>query len=336
MAALKSLLILSIVATSFINIGFARHHKLPIVLIHGGAGDITDDRIEGKLKGVKLAAQIGYMTLTNGGSALDAVEEAVRSMELDENFNAGYGAVLTWDGEVEADASIMNGANLNAGCVSIVKNILHPISVARSVMEKSQHTYLAGEGVMRFAKDKGFEILPNGTLVTESAKKALENYKNQTVELKENHKYFGEPGTVGAVAIDAEGNIAASTSTGGLTGIGRIGDSSILGAGTYADNAMGGISATGHGETIMRYNLASRILHLMKFRGMSAQDASKTALEAMTKHFNETAGVITMDVFGDVGIYFTSKRMAWAYQRYNEIHFGLEKGDDYMEIIDQS
>lgn len=258
-------------------------------------------------------------------------------MELDENFNAGYGAVLTWDGEVEADASIMNGADLNGGCVSIVKNILHPISLARKVMEKSRHTYLAGDGVMSFARNSGFKILPNGSLVTESAKKALENFKNQTVNLKSNN-YFGEPGTVGAVAIDVEGNLAVATSTGGITGklSGRIGDSPILGAGTYADNSMGAVSATGHGETIMRYNLASRILQLIKLKGLSAQKASKVALEGMTRKLNETAGVITIDAFGDIGVYFTSKRMAWAYKKDNEIHFGIEKGDDFLEIVGHS
>lgn len=317
-------------------ISLQRFRSLTTVLVHGGTDEILDDKIEHKLSGVKLAAQIGHKILLNGGSALDAVEEAVRSMELDENFNASYGSALNFDGEVEADASIMNGANLKGGCVSIVKNILHPITLARRVMDKSKHVYLAGDGVMKFAKKEGFEILPNGSLVTESAKKALEAYKAKKYVSKK-QEYPGSLGTVGAVAIDIEGNVAAATSTGGMTGKlpGRIGDSPILGAGTYADNSVGAISATGHGETIMRYNLASRILHLMQFKNMSPQEASKYVLKTMTKKFNKPAGVITIDSFGGIGIYFTSKRMAWAYQRDNEMHFGIHKVDDNTGKYDQ-
>lgn len=172
------------------------------------------------------------------------------------NFPVGYGAVLNIDGDVVMDASIMSGDNLNAGCVTLVEDILHPITLARRVMENTNHTFLGGDGAMRFAKQQGIPILqPKGQLVTENAKIALENFKRDqaigisTVNAKTEtgheaySKLYGEPGTVGAVAIDANGNIAAATSTGGMTGklVGRIGDSPLLGSGTYADNKSGNI-----------------------------------------------------------------------------------------------
>lgn len=235
------------------------------------------------------------------------------------------------------DAAIMNGYDLSAGCVSIAKDIMHPIALARAIMEKTRHRYLAGEGAMTFAKEEGFEILPEGALVTEKSKKSLEDFKNSfgnSSRLVE-EMLFGSPGTVGAVAIDAYGNVAAATSTGGITGKmpGRIGDSPILGGGTYADNASGCLSATGHGETIMRYNVASRILALTEYFGLSAQEATIKVLEEMTKRFNQTAGVISIDPKGNLGIYFTSKRMSWAYQRGGELHYGVDKDEDNMEIV---
>lgn len=292
--------------------------------------------IEGKMKGVTKAVQMGYKALQTTGSVLDAVQEAVRSMELDDYFNAGYGSVLTWNGDVEMDASIQNGADLNYGCVSILKDILSPISVARLVMEKSRHNYLAGDGAMEFACSQNVEILPEGSLVTEKSKIALQEFKNA---LNDNFSWtntngtFGEPGTVGAVAIDAHGNIAAATSTGGVTGKmpGRIGDSSIIGAGTVADNKFVGVSATGHGETFIRYSVAQKILALIEFKGFSAQKAAEKVLTDMTSRFNETGGVVSLDAKGNVGIYFTSKHMAWAYRKGSKIHYGLTHGEENVE-----
>ncbi|KAL5277574.1 hypothetical protein ACFFRR_002662 [Megaselia abdita] len=313
----------------------------PIVLVHGGAGTIAESSITGKVKGVTLAVRMGYKALQKTGSVLDAVQEAVRSMELDDHFNAGYGSVLSWNGEVEMDAAIQNGADLSCGCVSVLKNILSPISVARMVMEKSRHNYLAGEGAMQFARCKDVEILPDGTLVTEKSKIALENFKkamsNSTLRnnLSWSDLTFGEPGTVGAVAIDAEGNIAAATSTGGMTGKlpGRVGDSPIIGGGTIADNQFVGVSATGHGETFMRYTVAQKILALIEFKGFSAQQASEKVLNDMTARFNETGGVVSIDAKGGVGIHFTSKHMAWAYRRGSEMHYGITPGEDNVEEV---
>lgn len=317
----------------------------PVVLVHGGAGDIPVERVEGKLVGVKCAARIGYDKLKETGCVLDAVEEAVRSMELDPYFNAGYGSVLTTEGNVEMEASIMNGATLRAGCASLVKDIRHPISLARRVM-KTPHNFLAGEGVMQFAKDEGFEILsPPGQLVTEYAKEALEEWKEgqrrgevefARTEIGSSNKYNkAEVGTVGAVAIDANGNIAVATSTGGITGKlpGRVGDTPLVGAGTYADNHVGGVSTTGHGETIMKYCLAHDILKRIDFLGENAQTATENACKAMTKRLTGTAGAITIDSQGRVGISFTSQRMAWAYIKGSTIAYGIEQNQHLEEAL---
>ena len=303
-------------------------------MVHGGAGEISNEAIWPTLtNGVKLAARMGYETLKRNGNAVDAVQQAVEYLESNPNYNAGYGGVLTWNGNVEMDAAIMNGSDLNAGCVSVAKDIMHPIALARSIMDKTRHKYLAGEGAMTYAKANGFELLPEGALVTESAKKALENFKNSFGNATTTS--YGSPGTVGAVAIDQYGNVAAATSTGGINGKmpGRIGDSPILGGGTYADNNSGCVSATGNGETIMRYNVASRILALTEYFGYSAQEATVKVLNEMTDRFNQTAGVISIDPKGNLGIYFTSRRMSWAYQRGGELHFGIHQNEDNVEIV---
>ncbi|KAL9886096.1 putative isoaspartyl peptidase/L-asparaginase GA20639 [Glossina fuscipes fuscipes] len=319
---------------------------VPTVLVHGGAGKIAEDAIPAKLGGVKMAAHIGYETLLSTGDVVSAVEEAVRSMEANGAFNAGYGSVLNWEGNIQMDAAIMNGSDLNAGCVSLITDILHPISLARCVMEKTRHTYLAGCDAMIFAAESNFTLLPEGALITNESKQALEDYKNSinggitefdgiSIE-NELTETFGSPGTVGAVAIDANGNVAAATSTGGLTGKmpGRIGDSPILGGGTYADNAAGSVSATGHGESIMRFNVASRILALVKYKGLTAPEATSKVLDEMRERFNQTAGVISIDHQGNLGIYFTSQHMPWAYQSNNGLHYGVTKNIITMEEIE--
>ncbi|XP_065357319.1 isoaspartyl peptidase/L-asparaginase-like [Calliphora vicina] len=310
---------------------------IPTVLVHGGAGNIGYDTLPVKKYGIKLAARTGYETLMSTGNVVDAVQKAVEYLEFDPNFNAGCGAALTWEGKVEMDAAIMNGYDLNSGCVSVAKDILHPIALARSIMDKTRHSYLAGDGAMAYAKSDGFEILPEGALVTEKAKKALEGFKNNFGNGSgfEKPKTFGSPGTVGAVAIDAYGNVAAATTTGGITSKmpGRIGDSPVLGGGTYADNASGCVSTTGTGESIMRYNVASRILQLTENFGYTAQEATIKILDQMTERFKHEAGVICIDSKGNLGIYFNSRRMPWAYQRDGELHFGVDKGEDEVEIV---
>ncbi|XP_055844763.1 probable isoaspartyl peptidase/L-asparaginase GA20639 [Episyrphus balteatus] len=318
----------------------------PILIVQGGAGDITDSRVPGKLTGIKESLRVGIKILENGGSSLDAVEEAVRSMELDENFNTGYGACLNTDGVVEVEASIMDGKSLKSGCVTLLQDIMHPISVARKVMEKTNHTFIGGESAMNFARTQKFEVLPQGSLVTENAKIALEEFKERQrkgldtffsrTELDKKQESVGELGeTVGAVAIDANGNIAVATSTGGMTGKipGRIGDTPILGCGTYADNEIGGVSTTGHGETIMRFNLAQRILQRISYKEENAQKATEDVTMEMTKRLVGTGGAITIDKKGDVGVYFTSKRMAWGYIKGNQLVYGINQGETFTEDL---
>lgn len=240
----------------------------------------------------------------------------------------------------------MDGSNLNAGCCTLVEDILHPISLARLVMDRTKHVFLGADGAMQFAKSQGIEIMePPGQLVTEYARQALEDYKDDlrhgrdTTNAKTeigHRKDFGEVGTVGAVAVDKNGNIAVATSTGGMTGklVGRIGDTPLLGSGTYADNLMGGVSTTGHGETILKYNLAHRILNRMHYDKVDADTATKEALIEMTTRLNQTAGAITVGADGTFSFYFTSKKMAWAYQDIpGEVNFGLLEGEHFQENI---
>ncbi|KAG5881204.1 hypothetical protein JTB14_026646 [Gonioctena quinquepunctata] len=298
----------------------------PIILVHGGAGDIPDTWVPAKIAGVRKSVEIGYKILKDGGSALDAAEAAVKYMEDNEEFNAGYGSVLNLDGEVEMDASIMMGSDLSAGAVTVVKDIAHPISLARLVMEKTPHILLAGAGANRFAKEQGIPTVPPGSLVTKKAQLALAAFKKHGGSRTEiGHANSGDVGTVGAVALDSKGNLVAATSTGGMNGkmVGRSSDTSLIGSGTYADDNIGAVSTTGHGETIAKFCLAHSIIKEMEY-GRDAQTATKETLKKMTERLKNTAGAITLSKTGEPGIYFTSKRMAWAYQRGNTINFGIE------------
>ncbi|XP_073828789.1 probable isoaspartyl peptidase/L-asparaginase GA20639 [Musca autumnalis] len=328
----------------------------PILLIHGGAGDITDARVPGKLGGMKkaLRSAIEHLIPPSGGegSSLNAVEAAVRSMECDENFNAGYGSCLNLDGKAEVEASIMEGDKLRAGCVTLIHDIMHPISVARYVMQKTQHTFLGGVAAQKFALDQGFEQMTDGSLVTDDARRALQEFKERQAkgldtifartELDaekrdpKEKETIGESGsTVGAVAIDSKGDIAVATSTGGITGkvAGRIGDTPLLGCGTYADNKIGGVSTTGHGETIMRFNLAQKILSKIQYGNKTAQQATEEACKEMTERLVGTGGAITIDARGNVGIYWTSKRMAYAYIKGNKLIYGINNDEQFEEDL---
>lgn len=306
----------------------------PIIIVHGGAGDIPQGRVKGKLDGMKTSVKAGYEVLKNGGSALDAVEAAVVSMEKDENFNAGYGSVLTLRGEVEMEASIMRGQDLNVGGVTLVREFLHPISIAHKVLTDSPHSLLGGEGAKLFALEKGFKPIPPESLISENAKKALENFLKRgdfgRTEIGPNDE--GGVGTVGAVAIDSQGHVAAATSTGGMSGkaVGRIGDTPQIGSGTYADDLIGGVSTTGHGESILKYCLAHSIIKHMEC-GTDANTATNIAVEGMTSRLKNTAGAITLSKDGDVGVHFSSKRMSWAYVKNGQIFYGIEPGEVLQE-----
>lgn len=303
-----------------------------MILVHGGAGTIAESRWPGAFRGTKQAVRLAYEILSAGGTALDAVEVAVKSLELDENFNSGYGSVLTLNGTVEMDASIMDGATLNAGCVTIVKDIFHPITLARRVMENTPHTFLGGEATREFAIAEGFKILSPGDLVTERARTSLEAFLNE--QLRDEMMSMG---TVGAVAVDANGNVAAATSTGGMTGkyVGRIGDTPLLGSGTYADNRYGAVSTTGFGEYIMRFNLAKDILTRIRYLGETPAEATENSLLEMVEVTAHTAGAITVSKDGELGFNWSSETMSFAYQKTpTEVCYGVTKDHIQTPICD--
>jgi beta-aspartyl-peptidase (threonine type) len=275
----------------------------PLVLVHGGAGLYADDRVEPARHGCRLAADAGAAVLERGGSALDAVCEAVRVLEDDPEFNAGTGSCLTADGTVEMDACVMEGAHLLSGAVAALTGVRNPVLGARRVMEQSRHVLLAGEGARRFLLANGIEPWPEEQLVTERAR---EKWRAQAPE--------GKHGTVGAVARDAGGHLAAATSTGGILRKlpGRVGDSPIPGAGTFADDARAAASATGTGEPILRLGLTRTAADLV--RALGPQAAVEEALRQLRERTGGEAGLILLAADGEPGIARTTRRMSWAWR----------------------
>lgn len=281
----------------------------PVILVHGGAWDIPDRLVDANRKGVERSTEAGWKALKEGGSALDAVVAAVNVLEDDPTFDAGIGSVLTEDGTVEMDALIMDGSTLDAGAVVGLRDVRYPIKLARKVMEETPHVMMTGEGANRVAEEFGLERITQDELVTEEAKLEFKEWS----EKAEFGSSFGHD-TVGAIALDSEGNIAAATSTGGVTGkrVGRIGDVPLIGSGGYADSRVGGVSTTGHGESIMKVNLARLVLNYVE-AGMKIQEASEKALGYMSVRVKGNGGLIALDAEGNIGAAFTTKRMVWAY-----------------------
>ncbi|MFT2090566.1 isoaspartyl peptidase/L-asparaginase family protein [Paraglaciecola sp. 2405UD69-4] len=294
----------------------------PIALaIHGGAGTITkanlSDEREAQYR-AKLAESVkaGYAVLVKGGTSEDAVIKAIQVMEASPLFNAGIGAVFTWDGEHELDASIMRGQDKQAGAVAGVKRTKSPIAAAQLVMNKSVHVMLSGEGADQFAEANGLEMTTNTSFDTERRQKALEKVKQNI--LKNDHAMNIDPevvdykfGTVGAVALDKHGNLAAATSTGGMTAKrwGRIGDSPIIGAGTWADNESCAVSATGHGEYFIRNHVAADICSRVKYAGKTIQEAGDDVIHGVLSPEAGSGGVIIMDSKGKIAMPFNSEGM---------------------------
>jgi len=272
------------------------------LVIHGGAGTIerakmTAEKDSAIRAGLNKALGAGSRLLAAGGKALDAVEAAVRLLEDDPNFNAGRGAVFTYEGTHELDASIMDGSTRDAGAVADVSATKNPIGLARAVMEKSPHVFLAGEGADRFSKEQGLEQVPNDYFSTPERRRQLEEMKSSKVSaLEVEYKY----GTVGAVALDSNGNVAAATSTGGTTGKrwGRVGDSPIIGAGTYADDRACAVSATGAGEYFIRAAAAHEICARIRLKGEAPQAAADAVL-AEIKALGGSGGVIVLTPGGE-------------------------------------
>lgn len=283
------------------------------IALHGGAGEMTRDNLspdEFAVYQVELskALDIGTQILQSGGTSLDAVEQTIRYLEDCPLFNAGKGAVFTHDGRNELDASIMNGQTLEAGAVAGVRNVKNPISLARKVMEQSPHVMLSGDGALEFARHTGQQIVDSSYFVTEKSWRALQ-------QMLAKEKF----GTVGCVALDLQGNLSAGTSTGGMTNKrwGRIGDSPIIGAGTYANNRSCAISATGHGEYFIRYTVAADISALMLYKGMELSDAVKLVVHNKLVDACGSGGVIAVDRQGNVSLETNTSGMFRAYAKSN-------------------
>jgi L-asparaginase / beta-aspartyl-peptidase len=293
----------------------SQEKKSPVLVVHGGAWAIPDDVIEGHLRGVRDAQAAGWGVLEKGGSALDAVEEAVAFMEEDEVFDAGRGSFLTSDGTVQLDALLMDGATLRAGGVGCVERIRNPIRAARKVLSESPHVYFVSDGAERFAAEHGIELIENKELVLPREVERLKNAgpKQKIGEPDPTFSATSSHDTVGAVACDRNGNIAAATSTGGTLNKtpGRIGDSSLIGCGCYADDQSAAISCTGWGEPIMKLVLAKWTADRVA-AGDSPEQSARDAIAYLHSRLNGHGGMIVVDANGRVGIAHNTPRMAWA------------------------
>jgi len=313
-----------------------------VLVIHGGAGtinrgDMTPEMEKAYKDALTAALQKGYDKLKSGSPALDAIQAAITYMEDSPLFNAGKGAVLTSEGKAELDAAIMNGSNLTAGSVAGVTTVKNPILAARAVMEKSVHVMMAGKGADQFAASQGLEIVDPSYFIIEKRVKALEKVKaadsikiinekskkstgNNNSEFpkpllkqKENHDY--KYGTVGAVALDRYGNMAAGTSTGGMMNkkFGRIGDAPVIGAGTYANNATCAISCTGWGEYFIRLVMAKSVSDLMEYKNLSLENAANEMIMKKLPSLGGDGGLIAVDKNGNIAMPFNTSGMYRGY-----------------------
>lgn len=293
----------------------------PITLvIHGGAGTIKRENMSPEKEkayhgALKQALDSGYSVLEHGGRSLDAVIAVIKLLEDDPLFNAGKGAVFTNEGKNELDASIMDGSNLMAGAVAGVTTIKNPITAAYAVMTKSEHVMLVGKGAEKFAQEQGLEIVDPSYFFDSTRYKQLLKAKEKE---HDPHAALIDPytkdkkfGTVGCVALDQFGNIAAGTSTGGMTNkkYGRVGDAPIIGAGTYANNNTCGVSATGHGEYFIRLSVARDISAMMEYAGASLQEAADSVVMKKLEHLGGDGGIIALDRQGNVSMTFNSDGM---------------------------
>jgi beta-aspartyl-peptidase (threonine type) len=290
-------------------------NKQLALIIHGGCGsfdlsvEVEKDNYEGRKRGLSQAIESAWRMLTEGSSALDVVEHAVNLMEEDPVFNAGIGGALDAQKRVSLDASIMRGDTLDAGAVARIRGIPRTISVARKVMEESYHTFLAGEGANDFAESQGFQTLADEEFITE--------YQLHWWNKSERPNPNTNRGTVGAVALDKNGLIVSGTSTGGMSknSSGRIGDTPIIGAGTFADNRYGGASATGYGEPMLRIGLTRTAIDFIRFQRLSAMEASKRAIEEIAPLPLGIAGVVTIDKEGEIGHACNDECLPLAYMK---------------------
>jgi beta-aspartyl-peptidase (threonine type) len=293
---------------------------------------MPDDAVDAHLHGVRNALAAGWRVLERGGAALDAVEEAVVIMEDDETFDAGRGSFLNRDGKVQLDALIMDGATLRAGGVGCVESLRNPVRAARKILSESPHVYFVGEGAEQFAAEHGVPLCENQDLVIPREVERLRDYQCAAANLppKDGNDLFAPEtshDTVGAVALDRDGNIAAATSTGGTLNKapGRLGDSSLIGCGCYADNLSAAVSTTGWGEPIMKLVLAKwtadRVL-----AGNLPEWAAQEAMNNLQQRVNGHGGIIVLNARGQFGIAHNTPRMAWACKTLQKEEAGIERG----------
>ena len=298
----------------------------PVLVVHGGAWAIPDAMAEAHRNGVRNALAAGWRVLSRGGLALDAVEEAVAIMEDDETFDAGRGSFLNRDGKVQLDALIMDGATLRAGGLGCVERLRNPIRAARKILSESPHVYFVGEGAERFASEHGIPLCRNEDLVIAREVERLREYQSH---LEEHRADLFAPtdshDTVGAVALDQDGNLAAATSTGGTLNKapGRLGDSSLIGCGCYADNRTAAASITGWGEPIMKLVLAKWAADRVA-SGNAPEWAAAEAIDYLKTRVHGHGGIILLDARGRFGITHNTPRMAWGYKTVQNETSGIQ------------
>ena len=287
----------------------------PVLVIHGGAWNIPDGMVTAHENGIRTALAAGWSVLERGGSSLDAVEESVASMEDDDTFDAGRGSFLTRDGRVQMDALIMDGKTLRAGGVGCVERVRNAIRLSRLVLEKSPHVYFVAEGAERFAQEQGMELIANRELVLERERQRLKNAQRKAATGAPDSTFApsgSSHDTVGAVARDRHGDLAAATSTGGTLNKapGRVGDSSLIGCGCYADNESAAVSCTGWGEPIMKLVLGKWAADRVQ-AGASPAVVAPQAMDHLLNRLDGHGGMILLDRQGRFGIAHNTQRMAW-------------------------
>src|SRR5258707_14220620 len=309
----------------------------PVLVIHGGAWAMPDEMVAAHINGVRHALAAGWRVLDRGGSALDAVEEAVVIMEDDETFDAGRGSFLNRDGKVQLDALIMDGATLRAGGVGCVEHLRNPIRAARKILSESPHVYFVGEGAEKFAAEHGVPLCKNEELIIPREVERLRAYQATQNDSKADGNDLFAPAaddptishdTVGAVALDRNGNIAAATSTGGTLNKapGRLGDSSLIGCGCYADNESAAASTTGWGEPIMKLVLAKWAADRVE-SGSLPEWVAQEAMNYLKQRVNGHGGMILLDAQGRFGIAHNTPRMAWAIRTMQKQEAGIDRNN---------
>ncbi len=299
----------------------------PVLVVHGGAWAIPNEMVNAHIEGVRKAIAAGWQVLERGGTALDAVEAAVVIMEDDETFDAGRGSFLNREGRVQMDALIMDGATLRAGGVGCVERIRNPVRAARKVLSESPHVYFVADGAERFAAEHGIELCRNEDLIIPREVQRLKEYQAHLAD--QNANLFAPTishDTVGAIALDVNGNIAAATSTGGTLNKapGRLGDSSLIGCGCYADNECAAASTTGWGEPIMKLVLAKWAADRVR-SGSMPDWVAKEAMSHLEERVNGHGGIILLDPEGRFGVAHNTPRMAWAFKNVEQESAGIVK-----------